>query len=677
MTRSVPVAFLLLLMACTPRGLPIDKPDTGEIDDTGLDDTAPPEPVDEDGDGYTDDVDCDDSDPDVNPGADETEDGVDNDCDGYVDEIEVCDDDLAPFGEIQPAIASAADGDVVQVCPGTYYENLSIDGAEITVVSMEGPEVTIVDGQADRVWTVANVSDDGAAIHGFTIQNGAHDSYGAGVLCNQATLEMTDSVVTDCIAGSGAGMAASSCRLTLSGNTFSDNTATSWGGGAYLGDCSGDVTGNLFMDNSANSGGGLLVSGNNLAISENEFRSNYVAFNDEETALGGGLYLSGSSPITDNEFIDNESEDDGGGVYIYYGAGDFTGNLVQGNICWNDGAGVYTSVSSGLIQGNTFDANEAYDDAGGLRLYYGSSIIEDNELTGNIANDDGGGMKLSHSASNVIRDNHFEGNSTGDAGGGIELDNETSPVSDCVFIDNSAYRGGGLHMWRNEHGTSDLGYLEFDGNHATDCGGAASFDNAYHPAFLHNSTFTGNTANDGASVCADEYWWDADDDDKVDSMSYNEVYLAALTIDGDEAEDDGVIYLKVTDAVLVNLSIHEAEGPGSAVLAVKGDSSVTLLNSIISESSGAAALYVEESTLSVQYSDFWSNAGGNASGLADPVGTYGNIDAVPEFADAAAGDFTLDASSPCIDAGHTAAAYNDDDGSRNDMGAYGGPFGSW
>ena len=40
-------------------------------------------------------------------------------------------------------------------------------------------------------------------------------------------------------------------------------------------------------------------------------------------------------------------------------------------------------------------------------------------------------------------------------------------------------------------------------------------------------------------------------------------------------------------------------------------------------------------------------------------------------------DFTLRTSSPAIDAGDPDAAYNDIDGTRNDMGGYGGPDGVW
>ena len=50
----------------------------------------------------------------------------------------------------------------------------------------------------------------------------------------------------------------------------------------------------------------------------------------------------------------------------------------------------------------------------------------------------------------------------------------------------------------------------------------------------------------------------------------------------------------------------------------------------------------------------------------------GNIDADPLFLDVANGDLHLQAGSPCIDTGDLVATWNDLDGSRNDMGLYGG-----
>ncbi len=55
----------------------------------------------------------------------------------------------------------------------------------------------------------------------------------------------------------------------------------------------------------------------------------------------------------------------------------------------------------------------------------------------------------------------------------------------------------------------------------------------------------------------------------------------------------------------------------------------------------------------------------------------GNISQNPLFADTLTLDFHLSPGSPCIDSGSPDSLYNDPDGSRNDMGAFGGPRGNW
>jgi hypothetical protein len=160
-------------------------------------------------------------------------------------------------------------------------------------------------------------------------------------------------------------------------------------------------------------------------------------------------------------------------------------------------------------------------------------------------------------------------------------------------------------------------------------------------------------------------------------MYRSNIGLQNLAIWDNESWDDGALYFRVSDVVISNVTITDHVGPGVAGVAVKGESDVTITNSIISDTSGGPALYAEESTIQVSYSDLHDNDGGVASGTDDPTGANGNIAEDPDFADASAGDLSLSAGSPCIDAGNPAASQNDADGSRNDMGAYGGPNGAW
>ncbi|TSA25231.1 hypothetical protein D4R71_05670 [bacterium] len=100
-----------------------------------------------------------------------------------------------------------------------------------------------------------------------------------------------------------------------------------------------------------------------------------------------------------------------------------------------------------------------------------------------------------------------------------------------------------------------------------------------------------------------------------------------------------------------------------------------ILNSIISENIGCYGIYINSnSNANINYSCFWNNEGGNFYNCSGGIGT---MELNPLFKDSENGNFHLQAGSPCIDAGNPDPKYNDPDGSRNDMGAYGGPGGDW
>ena len=210
----------------------------------------------------------------------------------------------------------------------------------------------------------------------------------------------------------------------------------------------------------------------------------------------------------------------------------------------------------------------------------------------------------------------------------------------------------------------------FEGNVASDCGGGLSFDNSPYRIDLRRLVFEGNTAIDGAGVCADLVYRDPQDVGGQENY-YQDTILdlaSLLFIDNAASDDGGAIYVKAGVVDIRHVTIDGGRGYGA--IAVKG-SPVTLTNSIVSDFDGLGLIVEDsaesgEASLTVSHSDLWGTDG--VTGMTDPVGADGNISADPRYT----GDLELAAGSPCIDAGDPSGPA-DTDGSRADMGAHGGP----
>ncbi|UCG68116.1 MAG: hypothetical protein JSV09_09825 [Thermoplasmata archaeon] len=101
-----------------------------------------------------------------------------------------------------------------------------------------------------------------------------------------------------------------------------------------------------------------------------------------------------------------------------------------------------------------------------------------------------------------------------------------------------------------------------------------------------------------------------------------------------------------------------------------------IVNNHASDYGGGIKCWSLKAGFEIGYNNVWGNTtGGGAEenyGTCQTIGE-GAIEADPEFEDAEAGDFHLKNTSPCIDTGNPDPVYNDIDGTRNDMGIYGGP----
>ncbi|MEM7165760.1 MAG: right-handed parallel beta-helix repeat-containing protein [Planctomycetota bacterium] len=171
---------------------------------------------------------------------------------------------------IQAGIVAAQNGDIVEVAPGTYVENLDFLGKTIVVRSSGGPNVTTIDGSSAPVGAtqraaiqVRSGEGSGTALQGFTITGGNGNSEG-------------DSVYAA---------------------AFYDER----GGGVYVRSSSIEIRDCRFIQNLAHIGSAIYcVSCPDVSVIDCELKNNATGFRCVLVAVGGTNFTMRNCQVTDN-----------------------------------------------------------------------------------------------------------------------------------------------------------------------------------------------------------------------------------------------------------------------------------------------------------------------------------------------------------------------------------------
>jgi hypothetical protein len=141
--------------------------------------------------------------------------------------------------------------------------------------------------------------------------------------------------------------------------------------------------------------------------------------------------------------------------------------------------------------------------------------------------------------------------------------------------------------------------------------------------------------------------------------------------------------------VICNNSGGQTYGGGGLWIYGSWDSATTVENNTIVNNNSAAnggGVYISSTGANLRNNIIWGNHAHTTGPQIDRSSAFGtttycdveggfggtgNINVYPQFDDA---NLRLQPGSPCIDAGDPALIYEDPDDSRNDMGAYGGPY---
>ncbi len=227
------------------------------------------------------------------------------------------------YTTIQAAINAAANGDTVEVWPGTYVENLLFPTVSpvrnLTLRSRDGPSTTIIDGggnpvtptYTNRVIRITGLQTTATVVEGFTIQNGVYNtSYGGGIYIGNSSPIIRNNWIRDnYTATGGGGIYATNFAGVIESNRIYRNRGHVGCGIRIATSPTGTsvVQNNLIYDNivragvpSSPSGQGIRIDTATVLLVNNVIYGNTTNESPALTIQGGGLYLASTGTTVGN-----------------------------------------------------------------------------------------------------------------------------------------------------------------------------------------------------------------------------------------------------------------------------------------------------------------------------------------------------------------------------------------
>ncbi|MDD5438758.1 MAG: NosD domain-containing protein [Candidatus Omnitrophica bacterium] len=277
--------------------------------------------------------------------------------------------------------------------------------------------------------------------------------------------------------------------------------------------------------------------------------------------------------------------------------------------------------------------------------------IQGNTIVNNVSNTYGFGVYLQQNARAAIINNSISNSARGIQSEG---NNNLTITGNTIQSCRGSY-GGGLYL---------VGATAFiANNYIANCwdGGITLAGNCN--ATVRNNKLSGNTSwNKSGGLDLSQSTVLIENNVIMYSHVYNATYVGAgLNAYGST--------LTLVNNVFYSNSGPNASAKGAAFLVQ--DTNLVAKNNIFASNNSAqeTAYFTGAGTQDFSYNDFWNNSTTtNSDGIT--LGA-GNLTVDPVFVDST--DFRLGTGSGCVDKGDPAAQYNDKNGTRNDMGVWGGP----
>lgn len=367
---------------------------------------------------------------------------------------------LSPDGpasaNLKAAVADAARGAVLTLCPGSYEANLLIE-RDLHLRAAPGVDPALVILTAPARAPTLHVRGASLTLTGLTVRGGLGAPidgvlHGGGLLAEQGASVLATGVTFEGGAAQrGGSIAMLDSAIGLTDVVVQDGLGSEAGGGLYLDGSEAVLLDAVIMHNRGGTGGAVAAVASTVQAARCTLTAN-------DATQGGGLAAWGEARVdwSEGEISHNRANVHGGGMWAS-GSGTMVAlanTLLRHDDASHSGGGAWVGEQASLaVHHGSVRDNEARD-GGGIAAERAASIsLVAVEVVKNRAERDGAGLLVRaarlHAQESTLSDNgpfdpvpgleHHGGGLAGFDGAEVELD-------DVLLVGNAATFGGGLHL---------------------------------------------------------------------------------------------------------------------------------------------------------------------------------------------------------------------------------------
>ena len=564
------------------------------------------------------------------------------------------------------------DASVFDSTSDIIYGQFSITD-DLVITGPDADNLTIDGNNQSQVFNISSYVE--ATLSGMTITGGSATN-GAGIYVNSGCdIELSNMVITDNTAticgggiygGPGSSIAVIDTIVSENQATNAASGTTSGGAGIYCINASLSVSGSTFSDNTAAySGGGirtLVTSGTpmDVTISNSNFSGN-------SGYIGGAIDIEARDDTNDKADISHiiakgNSAVHGGGIGLYHCTLTLENSEISSNIATSRGGGIYStgSLFDATITNSTIAANEA-SSGGGLHMLNGSTFTANNSIIAlNTATTDSNVYGTLTQNSCIVDSDPLFIRNPSDGGDGWGDDPTTTEIDESLNDDYGDLRllasstaintgddtlaSGLTDLNGNDRiiyqavdiGAYESRYLFWDTNGATagfgdgssiwstsyarwttDCTGESAtqvWDNSEDCIAVFNGTSGGTVWVNGNVVCQAIQFLDSDNIYDYTIEDYSPLYFGTITFTGDDSyiyvAGDDEATLAENDKATIDVRIAGSDGfhkNGDGALFLSG--SLSNLSGKITANAGQAVLVTPDPFANTTSTTRWEEYG--------------------------------------------------------------------